>query len=196
MSAKPRQALRCDFYDFVKALASRARVLKGSATALTEKTVTIHGKEVPFDFCVVTAPLWTVREIANFDVPHGMAMSLNVTIIEPHVDRYAKWDYVYTPYTPANVVHRFSPSGSYYVLESNGMLDYVNLRSDINFLFPEGWNPIKLQERLKGHLLQLDRQPQWPETVAPLGRFAKWDSRTTTDVTVSDAYKLATRWLG
>jgi flavin-dependent dehydrogenase len=56
MSAKPRQALRCDFYDFVKALASRARVLKGSATALTEKTVTIHGKEVPFDFCVVTAP--------------------------------------------------------------------------------------------------------------------------------------------
>lgn len=79
-------------------------------------------------------------------------------------------------------------------MESNGELDREKLESDLNFIFREGWYIEDLREGLKGHLLDLEKEPEWPDNIAPIGRFAKWDPRATTDVTLEDAEALAQRW--
>lgn len=197
-AVKPRRALRCHFPDMIKALAEHATAYKGTLLRIKTKTnelVMADTKRVPFDKLVLTVPLWVIKEAAPFYVPQGMAMRLNLVDVIPVRDRYAKWDYVYTPYTPANQVHRFSPRGRAYSVEVNGEMDRHHLESDLNFIFDEGWEIEAIKEGLKGHLLPLEHQPEWPDNIAPLGRFAQWDSRATTDVTLENAEALAERWM-
>lgn len=198
-ATKPRRALRCNFEEMVKTLARRATLWRETLIRIRPKTneVAITGsKRLGYDFLVLTVPLWITKQAAPFFVPHGMAMRLNAIQVLPARDRFARWDYVYTPYTPADAVHRFSPSGMSYSVEVNGELDKTKLESDLNFIFNEGYAIEGVREGLKGHLLPLDAEPEWPQNVAPLGRFAKWDSRATTDVTLDDATVLVERWLG
>lgn len=198
-AVKPRRALRCNFSEMVIELARRARVLRNSLIRIRPSTneVAITGAQrLEYDYLIITIPLWVVKRAAPFWVPCGVAMKLNVVDIRPIKDRYTRWDYVYTPYTPADAIHRFSPNGMLYSVEINGELDSSKLESDLNFIFNEGWSIERVKEGLKGHLLPLDSEPEWPENIAPLGRFAKWDSRATTDVTLDDARALAERWLG
>jgi hypothetical protein len=135
-----------------------------------------------------------VRELVSWYIPHGVAMKLNIANVQIRRDKYAAWDYVYTPYTPANAIHRFSPHNSEYAVEINGELDQLALESDLNFLFCEGWYIHSLQRNLKGHLLPLEQNFQWPGNVAPLGRFAQWDSRATVDTVHDEALKIGKRW--
>lgn len=197
-AVKPRRALRCHFPDMIKELARGADVVKGMLLRVKPKTneiVLTDTRRIPYDKLILTIPLWVIKEAVPFYVPQGMAMSLNLVDVTPVRDRYAKWDYVYTPYTPANQVHRFSPKGRAYSVEINGTMDRVKLESDLSFIFTEGYGIETIREGLKGHLLPLEQQPEWPENIAPLGRFAKWDSRATTDVTLEDAKALADRWM-
>lgn len=198
-AVKPRRALRCNFADMIKELAQRATIQKAGLLRIKTKTNEVAlttFKRIPYDCLILTIPLWIIQETAPFHVPQGMAMRLNTVNVRPVKDRFARWDYVYTPYTPAGVVHRFSPTGQAYSVEINGSLDRTRLGSDLNFIFNEGYAIEAIREGLKGHLLPLDSQPDWPDNVAPLGRFAKWDSRATTDVTLDDAKALADRWMG
>jgi len=196
-STKPRRALRCHFPEMIQELAARATIIKAGLVKVEAEHVELNGGDkLPYDYLVMTIPLWIIRRCVNFFVPEGMAMKLNVAVVVPSRDRYARWDYVYTPYTPADCIHRFSPSGDGYSVECNGDLKHDSLASDLNFIFHGGWSIESLKEGLKGHLLDLERQPDWPENVAPLGRFSKWDSRATTDVTLDDANILAGRWFG
>lgn len=197
-AVKPRKALRCNFRDMVKDLASGVPITKAGLMRIKTKSnevVLSTTKKIGYDVLILTVPLWVIKEAAPFYVPQGMAMQLNLADIVPVRDRYAKWDYVYTPYTPANMIHRFSPSGRTYSVEINGEMDRAGLESDLSFIFSEGYVIENIREGLKGHLLPLDQQPEWPSNVAPLGRFAKWDSRATTDVTLEDAKALADRWM-
>jgi hypothetical protein len=104
------------------------------------------------------------------------------------------FDYVYTPYTPADTVHRFSPNVGGYSVEANGILDRDRLQSDLAFIFPDGYVLEGIKEGLKGHLLPLPESVVWPDNVAPLGRFACWDSRVTADIVLRDAMELKQRW--
>lgn len=194
-SVKPRRALRCDIVELVEKLASRANVIRKAVVGVEKNHVVCSDhSELPYDYLVLTIPMWIIKKVVKFNIPDGMAMRLNVAKIHPKKDKYARWDYVYTPYTPADVIHRFSPDGGGYVVEANGDLKHSDLHSDLNFIFPDGWYIDSLREGLKGHLLPLECQPEWPNNVAPLGRFAKWDSRATTDVTIEDAMDLAQGW--
>lgn len=194
-STQPRKALRCHFPDMIKQLAIRTKVASATATKIEKDHVVIKGdKRIPYDYLVLTIPLWAIKECVDFYVPHGLAMKLNLATVSPRRDRYAKWDYVYMPYTPDDAVHRISPLGGGYSVEVNGDLDQLKLTSDLNFIFPEGWALERIRQGLKGHLLPLEQQPEWPENIAPLGRFAKWDARATADVTLDDAVALARRW--
>lgn len=190
-----RSAISCDFAELVKALAARADFTKARLAKIQPKNViTDHGNGHWYDYLVVTIPLWIVRHVAYFYVPEGHAMSLNLARIEPLRDPYAKWDYVYTPYTPADCIHRISPVEGGYSCESNGELSRPHLVSDLNFIFKDGWSVVSVHEGLKGHLLPLPERPNWPENVAPLGRFAKWDPRSTADVVMDDCMAIAEQW--
>jgi len=196
-SVKPRRALRCNFADMITGLASSAEIVRSGLTQVEEDHVVLSGGgTLPYDFLVLTIPLWVIKRVAKFYVPDGVAMKLNVATVNPKRDRFARWDYVYTPYTPEDCIHRLSPSGGGYSVEANGDLDKQAMYSDLNFIFPDGWYIETPNEGLKGHLLPLDSQPQLPENVALLGRFAKWDPRATTDVTLDESIDLAKRWLG
>lgn len=198
-AVKPRRALRCHFPDMVKELAGMAKITKSGMMKVKTKTkeVVLNDlSKIPYDKLILTIPLWVIKAAVPFYVPQGMAMKLNIIEVAPVKDRFAKWDYVYTPYTPANMVHRFSPAGRAYSVEVNGDMDRVMLESDLQFIFNDGYSIEGIREGLKGHLLPLEQLPDWPEDIAPLGRFAKWDSRATTDVTLEDARELAERWLG
>lgn len=195
-SVKPRKALRCDFEDLIEGLALKTDVVTEKFSRLTEKYVhCTNSIRLPYDFLVFTIPLWIIRPGVQFYVPHGVAMKLNIAKAVPVKDEYAKWDYVYTPYTPSDCVHRFSPSGNGYVVESNGELDDFRLESDMNFIFPQGYYITGVKTGLKGHLLPLPQKPEWPDNVAPLGRFAQWDPRATADVVLDKAQQLAKRWI-
>lgn len=199
-TAKARKALRTDHLQVIRALAGRASILPKRVDAIEPRSVaTPEGERFAFDFLVVTIPLWIVKRIALFAVPDALAMKLNLVQVEPRHDPYAQWDYVYTPYTPEDLVHRISPREGGYSVEFNGSWadgDGVSdrLTSDLNFLFPDGWALHGVKRGLNGHLLPLDVQPAWPANTRPLGRFAQWDPRATTDVVLDSAFEMAEAW--
>jgi hypothetical protein len=196
-SVKPRKALRCDFKELIQKLAKNADVVGEKFIRLGKDFVSLSNqRKIPYDFLVFTIPLWAIRGNVPFYVPHGVAMKLNIATIMPAKDAYAKWDYVYTPYTPANYIHRFSPHSSGYVVEANGELDSVRLESDLGFIFPDGYYVERVRPGLKGHLIQLQQPPEWPTNVAPLGRFAQWNPRATADAALASAQELAIKWIG
>lgn len=193
----PRRALRCGFEDLIETLADVADIRStGVAKVDTTRNVLfdMEGRAHRYDFLVLTIPLWIIRKAVQFYVPEGAAMRLNVAQVSTYRDGYAGFDYVYTPYTPADTVHRFSPGGGGYSMESNGVLDRDALKSDLAFIFPNGYVLERIKEGLKGHLLPLSEPVAWPDNVAPIGRFAKWDPRSTTDTALEDAMELKERW--
>ncbi len=203
-----RRALRCDPKALIDAIAQCTEVIQAGAKAIWAEpkprtgrfagyVELDNGHRESFDKCIVTLPLWVLAPMCNWYIPEGVAMSLNIVRLAPmHHDPYVQWDYVYTPYTPGDAVHRISAVEGGWDAEINGSWADVEGRAmdDIAHLWPNGFRVLRQAPGLKGHLLDLSTQPAWPEAVAPLGRFAKWDPRATTDVTLEDAFKLAARW--
>lgn len=192
--ADASKAIRCDFQGLIKTLALRCDFIKARLAKIEPNFVlTDRGNKHPYDYLILTIPLWVIKRVAYFGdgIPDGHAMSLNLVNILTHRDAYSKWDYVYTPYTPEGVIHRISPLDSGFSCEANGELDDEKLVSDLNFIFPDGWTVASKREGLKGHLLPLAARPNWPTNVMPLGRFAKWDPRGTADVVMDDCIQIA-----
>ena len=195
-----RRALRCDFEELIKELGSVADVKRFSLAEIDSRANRIRLKDIGwfnYDLLVLTIPLWVIRQMADFYVPHGMAMALNLVHVVPNKDRYSKWDYVYTPYTPSDAVHRFSPSDDGYTLEVNGDWDQrrTDTLDDLAFIFPDGFVVRGVRTGLKGHLLELDQKPEWPSNVFPLGRFAEWNPRGTLDVAYERAERILHQWM-
>lgn len=193
------RAVRCDFNQLIAALAAGANVLKrgvAQISSVESRLLLDDASWLEYDRLIVTIPLWVTREMCDFYVPHGMAMALNIVQVSAHRDPFSRWDYVYTPYTPANAVHRLSPREGGYSVEANGDWNAVSVdvMDDLGFLFPSGYAIEHIVKGVKGHLLELQEQPAWPANVHPLGRFARWDPRATTDTTLDDAFSLISGW--
>jgi hypothetical protein len=205
----PRRALRCDMQRVLKELIQRAPIFKAGVIAIEPHKVIVNDgtgeKPLPYDYLLTSLPLWVTRKMAWFgpELPEGLAVKLNLVMVEPpqRGDDYAQWDYVYTPYTPENLIHRISPTDGGYTLEFNG--DWpegvdndlsVKITNELNFLFPHGWALTKTLKGLNGHLLPLAAKANWPINVRPVGRFAQWDPRVTTDVVLTTCLKLADEW--
>jgi hypothetical protein len=194
-----RRALRCDPEELVDVLARKAQVIKQGVQRIEAKNNRVQiadGSWHHFHKCIVTIPLWVVHHMADFYVPEAMAMALNIVRFAPKRDPFVKWDYVYTPYTPGDAVHRLSAHEGGWDAEVNGEWEKVEARAldDLGSLFPEGFRITQLAKGLKGHLLDLPEPVRWPENIAPMGRFARWDPRATTDTTLDDMWKQAARW--
>jgi hypothetical protein len=190
-----RRAIRCDYELLIDTLAREATFIKARLAKVCDNFVlTDRGNKHDFDFLVLTIPLFVIKRLVDFEVPDGHAMRLNLINVEVQRDAYAKWDYVYTPYTPANAIHRVSTMDGGYSCEVTGELDMKSAEDDLGFLFKSGYYTMDVREGLKGHLLPLMYRPEWPANVAPLGRFAKWDPRSTADVVLDDAIAMARHW--
>lgn len=199
----PRTALRCDMQQTLRRLIARANIVADRADKIEPHRVTgSSGAVHKYDFMITTVPLWVMKQLSWFDLPDAMAAKLNLVMVDPNprMDNYARWDYVYTPYTPENLIHRLTPRDGGYTCEFNGrwadedssMNDRIT--SEMNFLFPEGWALSNVVKNLNGHLLPLPTRPSWPFNIRPLGRFAQWDPRATSDVVLTTAQKLVREW--
>jgi hypothetical protein len=193
-------ALRCDVKGMIEALAQGIAVKQDRAARIVHEdneVLCASGERIPYDVLIVTTPLWVVKHLAKFYVPEALTMRLNVVRVAATLDPYVNWDYVYTPYTPYNKVHRISAVEGGWDVEANGDWEEIqhDVLEDINFLFDGLGKVQKITKDLKGHLIkpEKDEPPMWPHNVEPLGRFAKWDPRATTDVTLEDAWKMAER---
>lgn len=197
-----RQALRTSLPGLVHAMVKRVHIRPERIRRIQDGVLIgdTSGQRYGFHYAIVTLPLWVSRRLVDWPLPEATAMKLNLVKVEPLRDPYAKWDYVYTPYTPADLIHRISPAGGGYSCEFNGAWlpgsTVINDRvaSDLNFLFPKGWVVSDTKSNLNGHLLPLAERPVWPTHIRPIGRFAKWDPRATADVTLQDVHTLATEW--
>lgn len=189
--------LRCDWERLILLLAEECDLVRGTFDRATETDVlTVEGEIYPFDRLVLTLPLWQLEERLWFDVPSGVATRLTLAYVLPHRDRYLAWDFVYTPYTPGSCVQRLSPHLDGYVVEASGQPTRLALESDLQFLFPDGYQVRWVHGGLHGYLLPLEQDVCWPDTVGAVGRYAQWMP----DGKAHDAYEaalgLAARWCG
>lgn len=192
-----RRALQCDFKHMARALAERVEVIEKTVASIGKDMVTMtDGTCAKFDALISTIPLWILRRMVHFDVPNCVAMKLNIVFVAPRRNPYVRWDYIYTPYTPESTIHRISPCSVGYAAEINGELDMNRAMGDLGFLFQDGFHVDKVRAEMKGHLLPLDTPTDWPENMAPIGRFSEWNPRATMDVCLERAYELAERWFG
>jgi len=192
-----RAALQSDWEEFVKLLAEPCDLVRGTFDHATQGEVHLDGgRIIPFDRLVVTLPLWEVAGRMWFDVPSGAAVRLTLGYVLPSKDEYLHWDSVYTPYTPGRCVQRLSTYQDGYVVEASGRPMRVALESDLQFLFPDGYELRWVKTGLHGYLLPLEQQVDWPFEVGPVGRFAQW----LPDGRAHDAYEaarvLVERWSG
>ncbi len=189
--------LRCDWERLITLLVGECDPVKGTFDRATETNVlTVEGEIYPFDRLVMTLPLWQLEGRLWFDVPSGVATRLTMAYVLPHKDCYLAWDYVYTPYTPGTCVQRLSPHLDGYVVEASGQPTRLALESDLQFLFPDGYQLRWVRSGLNGYLLPLEQDVCWPDSVGAVGRYAQW----LPDGRAHDAYEaalgLAARWCG
>jgi len=176
----PRKGfLRCDLEELVAKLASRARIQTVRVLGIERNHIETSGGRVPFELALCTLPLWELTGKTWFGLPSGVAVKLCATYVIPFHDRFARWDTVLAPYTPAACVHRMLSFEDGWVVEAAGEPSLADLESDLHWLFPEGYFVQWQRRGLKGALLPLEEDAAWPPNVRPLGRFAQWDSEVT-----------------
>lgn len=192
---KPRRAIRCDIDTLANVLGRGVRRVKGTLQRIEEKVIVVGGYRYGYDFLIVTLPLWEIFDRAFWYVPEAVALRLNVAFVVPRKDPFAKWDFVFTPYTPANSIFRVWPIGNGYACEFNGLINVDKLISDLNFIFPDGFAFAGLKQGLNGHLFPLSERLEWPANVAPVGRVAEWQQMTV-DRVLKSSTKIAKKWFG
>lgn len=206
-SVGPRKALRCDMDKMLRSLIELAPIVKDGCAGLSNgQVIGRSGTKYPYDYLLLTIPIWVIKTMVWFELPDTMAIKLNLVMVDPpaKVDAFAQWDFVYTPYTPENLIHRISQRDGGYTCEFNG--DWpedtpddpnplsLRLTSELNFLFPGGWALSDVKKGLNGHLLPMTTKPEWPANVRPVGRFAQWDPRATSDVVLNTCLELSKEW--
>ncbi|KKM89968.1 hypothetical protein LCGC14_1243390 [marine sediment metagenome] len=197
MMRYPKAVLRCDWERLLALLVAQSEIVTATFCRATETEVFVtDGGSYPFDRLVATLPLWQLEGRLWFDTPSGAALVLTLAYVIPLKDRYSKWESFYTPYTPASCVQRMSVHRDGYVVEASGRPFRLDLESDLQFLFPEGYQVRWVRDGLNGYLLPMAEEVRWPVGVAPVGRYAQW----LPDGRAYDAYQaallLAKRWCG
>lgn len=156
--SRSRTVLRCENEDLVARLADGLEIERGRSVDLGEESVRQLSSE--FDFVVVAAPV-------------HVSCRLNRIGVVPNADPFSRYEYVYTPYTPAGEIQRLVLDGDGYVAETSGTFNRIDAESDLSFLFPGGYFVRWLREGLPGHVLPPINFPTWPKNVMPVGARAE-----------------------
>ena len=216
-----RKAVRTDSVMFLEGLVYNldgVRRVFSKMTKMGSKSLKVeNGETIYFDFLVFTIPLWEIKKVVWWGIGYYNAIRRNVLFVQPKFpketlikkgketnikfssDRFAAWDYIYTPYTIGGAVYRISPFDNGYAIEVNGELTperWEKIFSDLYFLFPEGWHFIKDPVVLKGHMIESKSVDfsKWPKNVCAIGRYARWNVNSTLDVSLDQITGIKTDW--
>lgn len=149
-------------------------------------------EQVPFDFLVITLPLWISYRLAKTTLGYRLPERRPTTLVI--LDAYAntvqteeklsRWDYIYTP--TLHAVHRIvvGQNSRTAQLEVASHHPVGNVLSDLQTLRAYGFDLI--QEKMSatpGHVVPNwgeDERPKVPDNVLLLGRYAEWEPRALT----------------
>jgi hypothetical protein len=144
----------------------------------------------PYTHLITTLPIVLTRKLApwlSLPIPTAKQLSVAFFTTRPSVLPPAAelMDYVYTPGVP--YVHRISRSAGSWQAEAAGDIPQSVIDSSVGGIS-------HARSLLMGHLIPFDSEPQYPKNVAPLGRFAEWDTRSEAEKTLDRAIALAGEW--
>lgn len=190
-----RHAVSCDYFELVRVLAQGVKVLRQRVLYADPRRIETKDGVYPFDRIMVCAPLWTMQNVfPGVDIPDAMAVKLHVLQVDSVKDRYLKWDFVYTPYTPGQMIHRLYNNNDGYACQFSGELDEDRLQSDLHFLFPDGWSAEDEPITIPGYMLPLAEPVEWTSGIMPVGKYARWDNKATVTTTIQDVNRMARLW--
>ncbi len=195
---RPKRRLRCDPAQVARhALRGlERRVVDTGAWSVGPGAVTFGQKRLPYDFVVLTEPIWRFRSKVWFQMPSvPVPERTSVEIIPRNSQQYRRFDHVLTPYTPHDAIYQLRANGPGYLAEMNGEVTASALLGDLNFLFPEGYDLVRLQTDHDGSISTRLPRVKWPENVAPLGSYAEWKENIGLEAVVNGAYDLMRRWI-
>jgi hypothetical protein len=152
---------------------------------------------IPYKRLITTLPLPLMSKLAPWaNLPAAPeARPLTVAFIQAlpvymRSQKAMEMDYIYTPH--ARVIHRISR-----VRETDGRFSWQAEAAGKRMPeeFAQDLPDAKMVlANLPGHLLPLPKPVEWPDTIAPLGRFAEWDTRSTAEKTLDRALALKAKW--
>lgn len=194
---RPARAIRFDAGELATAISRRIDVTRTAAAQVEGKVVVdTHGNRHPADAVMWTRPLWEARQRVSWYIPEAVVTQRHLVLVKPRRNMLAQWDWVHTPYTPAGAVHRVTSLGGLYAAEIHGRFRATDATSDLQFIFPQGYAIRHTVHALSGCMLPLSQAPEWPAHVVPLGPYAEWTPKATTDVVLDAARRIAAHWLG
>jgi len=154
----------------------------------TEHAIKTKSGNFNYDMLFTSAHASVFAAIGGLDFPD--LRNGNIALYEVTWNGNQKWagpDYIYTP--AQKVVSRISynlQQRSFWaeVPQPHGVDDSDQseaVAKDVIHVLGIGMR-ISKQGRIKGHIIGCDEGLEYPEGVIPIGRYAAWDSRETTDV--------------
>jgi hypothetical protein len=195
------RAVRCDFADLVFELSSFIDLYSSGVEKIDSKDNVLilrDGNCIKYDYLILTIPLWEIKEIVdeNFYIPSVEAMARNLITVSPVIDKFVRWDYIFTPYTPSDAIHIISSDGCDLTAEANGGWSKIekNVLEDLAYIFSDGYYIKKIEKGLKGHLMQNKCKSVLPNNVALIGKYSQWSQSMTIDKTFSSMGKILDRW--
>jgi hypothetical protein len=189
-------SVRCYHPEIIRTLARETEFAWGEfAKAEPGKVHLVGGKTLDWDFLVFTIPTWDIAGKVWFDIAPAFATRLTLAFVSPLKDPFIPWDFIYTPFTPGNFVHRMVPFEDGWVVEATGGPDPIRLESDLGFLFPDGFYIRWVKSDIKGHVVTSGERTKWPKEVAPVGRFAQGVDELRTSDILDVAVNLVDRWV-
>lgn len=195
ISTKTKTAIRADVFELNQKMSSSTKVIRRKATKITSRYVEVMGgQRIHFDKLVVACPLWEIKEAATWPIPDVLAMRSHVARVTSKTDIYEKFDFFFTPYTPANCIHFVWSDGEFFFTEMSGEFDMLALKSDLNFLFKQGWYISRIYKNLKGYTLPFQADVSWPANIHPVSPYSRWNDQLSFDDTVSEATRLVKEW--
>lgn len=184
----PKNIVSFAWCDLVKALERGTYEVDSSkVVSVAPGVVATEFSRRRFDLVIVTLPLWRLAKCVAWDMPHSAAVIENTVTIRLNTcrrsecDPFSKFDVVWTPYTPEDLVWRVEQDGTEYRARFSGLWrgEETNLRlmSDLNFLFHSGWSVQSVDRKIPGYRFPLACQPIWPEGIVPIGKYSVWGKK-------------------
>lgn len=149
----------------------------------------------PFDLLVTTLPATVFRNLCDsVSFPALRVKRLRIYTYKTEMSAFDGYDYVYTPITPSDVVHRVFPDDGWWIVEANddGDQDFdAKVQRDVEVIFDNDNSRCISTRSTNGHVVTVSGDLRYPSGVVPVGRYAQWDARMTADRAWSRACALA-----
>lgn len=163
---------------------------------ISVKTIELDGIKLHYDVLIFTLPIWEIDKFIWWNIPKCNVIKKNLIKVNTLDNLYLHWDYVFTPFTPGNVISGFSQYDGEYAVEMNGDItsNMHNLFSDLYFLFGNNWYIEKI-ETIKGNFIyQLDSIIKQKENIYFLGEYSEFNHNLFFSKVLKKIKKIKENW--